>query len=468
MSLYKCQSPSWATQLGVLGLLLLLIDGHPSLQTRWLVLKDIIMKTTQACALLSLALLGEACLLPGEASGGRIARRQNANPNNTGIAIGTGDRFDGGKKIKSAVKGLVEEYDLEYFESPYKTYENASFFGAKIGGEGGNCSDAHHVYFNAAIHARERGSSDNIIYFISDLLYANKHGEGLTYGGRVYTNDDVKRALSTGIVFTPLSNPDGVAYDQATHSCWRKNRNPAASGGNPEAIGIDLNRNFDFLFDFPKSFAPSVGPNVASEDPTEQTYHGAAAFSEPESKSIKWVMDQHKNVKWFLDIHSYIGVILYNWGSDENQLRQPYMNFMNESYDAARGLMPDTPSNNGVYGEYIPSNDWSEKVFAAMRMGNAMDAATGRHYQVEQSSYLYPTSGSSDDYAYSRHLTDPSLGKMHGFVVEFGFGNDGVDCPFYPTPSQYNLNLLETNAGFMEYLLAAADLGVGEPASCVA
>ncbi|KZL87324.1 zinc carboxypeptidase [Colletotrichum incanum] len=447
------------------------------------------MKTPQACALLSLALLGEACLLRGEASGGRIARRQVTNPNNTGVAIGTGDRFDGGKKfprglgsqpagtnlesllnvneIKSAVRGLVEEYDIEYFESPYKTYQNASFFGAKVGGSG-NCSDAYRVYFNAAIHARERGASDNIIYFISDLLYANKHGEGLTFGGRTYSNCDVQRALSTGIVFTPLSNPDGVAYDQATHSCWRKNRNPAAAGGDPDAVGVDLNRNFDFLFDFLKDFAPTVGPNVASEQPGDQTYHGASAFSEPETKSIKWVMDEHKEVRWFMDIHSYIGVVLYNWGSDENQLRKPYMNFLNESYDAVRGLMPDTPATNGIYGEYIPSSDWSEKVFAAMRMGNAMDAAVGRHYEVQQSAYLYPTSGASDDYAYSRHFADPSLGKIHGFTVEFGFGNDEVECPFYPTPDQYHQNLLETSAGFMEYLLAASEIGVGEPASCTA
>ncbi|KAF4830490.1 Zinc carboxypeptidase A 1 [Colletotrichum tropicale] len=442
------------------------------------------MKTSVG-ALLSLALLGEACLLPHEAAGRKITRRQTNN--NTGVAIGTGDRFDGGNKvprglgtqpagtdlatllnvneIKSAVRGLVNEYDIEYFEAPFKTYQNATIFGAKVGGAG-NCTDAYRVYFNAAIHARERGASDNIIYFISDLLYANKHGEGLTYGGRTYSNCDVQRALATGIVFTPLSNPDGVAYDQATGSCWRKNRNPAASGGDPEAVGIDLNRNFDFLFDFLEDFAPTVGPNVASENPADETYHGAAPFSEPETQSIKWVMDEHKQVQWFMDIHSYTGTVLYNWGSDENQLRKPYMNFMNESYDAVRGLMPDTPSDGGFYGEYVPTKDWSDKVFAAMRMGNAMDAAVGRHHEVQQSAYLYPTSGASDDYAFSRHFSDPSLSKIHGFTVEFGFGNEEVDCPFYPTAQQYHDNMLETNAGFMEYLLAASEIGVGKPATC--
>ncbi|TDZ49565.1 Carboxypeptidase A2 [Colletotrichum trifolii] len=443
------------------------------------------MKT--AAALLLLALLGEACLLPHEAAGRKVIRRQTPSTN-TGVAIGTGDRFDGGKKfprglgsqpsgtnlesllnvneIKSAVRGLVNEYDIEYFEAPFKTHQNATIYGARVGGAGGNCTDAYRVYFNAAIHARERGASDNIVYFISDLLYANKHGTGLTYGGRTFTNCDVQRALSTGIVFTPLSNPDGVAYDQATGSCWRKNRNPAASGGDPDAVGIDLNRNFDFLFDFLKDFAPSVGPNVASTNPGDETYHGEGPFSEAETKSIKWVMDEHKQVQWFVDIHSFTGTVLYNWGSDENQLRKPYMTFQNESYDAVRGLMPDVPEDGGLYGEYLPTSDWSDKVYAAMRMGNAMDAAVGRHHEVQQSAYLYPTSGASDDYAYSRHFSDPSLSKIHGFTVEFGFGNYEADCPFYPTPDQYHSNMLETNAGFMEYLLAASELGIGEPATC--
>ncbi|KAL0932560.1 peptidase m14 [Colletotrichum truncatum] len=445
------------------------------------------MKATSAYALLSLALLGEACLLPHEAAGRKITRRQ-ATSNNTGLAIGRGDRFEGGKKfprglgtqpsgtnlktilnvkeVQSAVRGLVNEYGIEYFEAPYKTYENATVFGAKVGGAGGKCNDAYRVYLNGAIHARERGSSDNIIYFISDLLYADKHNTGLTYGGRTYTNADVKRALATGIIFTPLSNPDGVAYDQATGSCWRKNRNPASAKGDPDAVGIDLNRNFDFLWDYMKDFAPSVGPNVASDDPISETFHGTAPFSEAETKNIKWVVDEYKQVQWFLDVHSYTGTVLYNWGSDENQLSKPYMNFMNESYNAARGLMPDTPADGGIYGEYLPSKDWSDKVFAATRMVNAMDAAVGRHHEVQQSAYLYPTSGASDDWVFSRHFVDPSAKKIHGFCVEFGFGNNEADCPFYPNRDQYHWNLLETNSGFMEYILAASEIGVGEPSTC--
>ncbi|KAH6695017.1 peptidase M14 [Plectosphaerella plurivora] len=448
------------------------------------------MKTSTTSVLLStLAALGSACLLPEESVPGAengIIRRQTGN---TGLAIGSGNRFINGtiprglgsqapgvdlesilnvEEVYSAIKALADEYDLEYFEAPVKTYEKRSIVGVKVGGQK-NCSSSYHVYFNGAIHARERGSHDNLIYFLSDLLWANKHNEGLTYGGNVYSNCDVRRAISTGIVFLPLSNPDGVAWDQSTHTCWRKNRNPAAAtAGNPASIGIDLNRNFDFLFDFKKQFHPTVGPNVASTNPAAQTYQGAAPFSEAETQAIKWVMDEHTNLRWYMDVHAYYGVLLYSWGSDSAQTRKPYMNFMNSSYDSVRGLMPDDPATGAVYGEYMPSGDWSDKVYAAMRSVNAMENVGGpdRHYEAMSAAYLYPTSGASDDYAYSRHFVDPSQSKIHAYCLEFGFGNRQASCAFYPTKEAYHLSMLETNAGFMEFLLSASEIGLGDEGTC--
>jgi murein tripeptide amidase MpaA len=84
----------------------------------------------------------------------------------------------------------------------------------------------------------------------------------------------VKTALTSGVVFVPLSNPDGVAYDQSSNSCWRKNRNPASSGGSSSAIGVDLNRNFDFVWDFTKQFASGAQSSVASTSPSAETFHG--------------------------------------------------------------------------------------------------------------------------------------------------------------------------------------------------
>lgn len=431
---------------------------------------------TLAAAGLGLVSLSGACLTHEEEAG-QVVRRKVDPRQSTGVPIGTGDRFENGtvaplglgtkpsgtlgnilsvEEIESGLQALANEYGIETFAAPYTTYEGRGILGGRVGGGGSNDTGAYSVYINAGIHARERGGPDNLLYFISDLLYADANGLGLTYGDVSYTADDVQRALGTGIVFVPLSNPDGVAYDQSSNGCWRKNRNPAsATTGLPASIGVDLNRNFDFLWDFATAFAPSVASGVASASPRSETFHGTAAFSEPETQAMRWVLDSHANVGWFLDLHSDAGVVLYSWGSDDNQSTNPAMNFLNAAYDGDRGVSPDRLGR--VYSEYTPKEEWDVNLATATRIGDAMNAAAGRSYDVEQASVLYPTSGASDDYSYSRHFADTSKGLIHAFTVEFGFGNGAASCSFYPTAAQYRDSLLETNAGFMELLLAAAE-----------
>lgn len=177
-------------------------------------------------------------------------------------------------------------------------------------------------------------------------------------------------------------------------------------------------------------------------------------------------MDTYSKLRWFIDLHSYSGDVLYSWGSDENQSDYPTMNFQNSSYDSVRGILTDTPGSGRGYGEYTPGDESSANVGAATRMGDALTAGGGRTYAVMQSASLYPTSGASDDYAYSRHFADPALNLIHGYTVEFGFGNSAASCPFYPSVTQYNDNLKATNAGFMEFLLAAVEYGLGDDTTC--
>ncbi|KUI73150.1 Zinc carboxypeptidase A 1 [Cytospora mali] len=443
-----------------------------------------------SATLLSIAWLKSthACLLPEELDGLSHIFHQSFD---TGIPIGTGDRFNGGAispqglgtrdtnynfdtllsvaEIKSGFDGLANEYGFETFMAPHMTYEGAIVFGGKVGG---SSQAAYRVYLNAAIHARERGSSDGLLYFMADLLHAYKTCSGVTYSSKTYSNVQVQRALSVGIVFVPLSNPDGVAYDQSSNSCWRKNRNPAW-----DTSGVDLNRNFGFLWDFTAEFSPSVQSGVASTYPQSPIYHGlcapfismiafygpanirlgSSAFSEPETQNIKWVMDTFTGIQWFIDLHSYGGKILYSWGSDTNQNQFRYMNFANNTYDGVRGILTDTPGSGSAYGEYTPQDVQGINVETGNRVAEAMSNAVGRKYASIQGASLYPTSGSSDDYSYSRHFSNSSLNLIHGYTVEFGFRNSLASCPFYPSVEQYNSNLREVGAGFMELLLAAAD-----------
>jgi hypothetical protein len=443
---------------------------------------------TFVCALLALASLSSGCLLPEEREDGGVSRsgfravnKRQAN----GTPIGTGDRFSGGStaprglgsqpsasfstllnptEVRSGLQALASTYGIPTFEAPYKTFEGRTTYGAAIGGSGGTCANAYRVFINGNIHARERGSMDNVLYFVADLLYANKNNVGLTYGSKTYTAAQVKTALSAGIVFIPLSNPDGVAYDQSSNSCWRKNRNTASGTG--RSAGVDLNRNFDFVWDFTRKFSSSVQGSVASTSPSSETYHGTAAFSEPETRNVKWVLDSYPKVRWFVDLHSYAGDVLYSWGSDDNQSQYPYMNFRNSSYDSVRGVLSDTPGSGRGYGEYAPAAEATTNLAAARRIASGLTAGGGRTYGAIQASDLYPTSGASDDYAYSRHFADTSKNLVHSYTIEFGFGNSAASCPFYPTVAQFNSNIKAVGAGFMELLLAAVELGLGDGTTC--
>jgi hypothetical protein len=91
------------------------------------------------------------------------------------------------------------------------------------------------------------------------------------------------------------------------------------------------------------------------------------------------------------------------------------MNFLNAAFDGKRGVANDTG-----YREYIPSADKTAAVKLAKQMRSAIQAVRGRNYTVMQSMSLYPTAGTSDDYAYSRHLANPTKPKIFSYTVRVG------------------------------------------------
>ncbi|KAF1999719.1 Zn-dependent exopeptidase [Amniculicola lignicola CBS 123094] len=391
--------------------------------------------------------------------------------------IGKGDRFKGGKvaplgigtkkgitnaeqlggilnynEVYSAMKGLEKEYDIDLFNAPEKTYEGQAIVGGVANKAESKKCDKQYIYFTSGIHARERGGPDNLIYFISDLLYANKHRIGLKYGSLSFTNSDVKKVLGAGIVFIPMLNPDGVRHDQTNSNLWRKNRNPKSSTpGQPATVGVDLNRNFDFVWNYTKHFAPGTG--AASNNPAAQTFYGTGPFSEPESRGMKWVYSKFPNIRWYIDLHSAVGDILYSWGTDTDQTYDPKMNFLNPKYDGLRGVIPDTATQK--YKEYITEKDLYNAQLQANLTLKAIEKAGGKGWIVDQAAGLYPTSGATDDYSFSRWHANKKLNKVYGYTFEFApYGE------FYPNSDQYVQNIIETNAAFMQFVLNAVKIGL--------
>ncbi|KAK3353374.1 carboxypeptidase A [Lasiosphaeria hispida] len=436
--------------------------------------------------LLLYAHTGFTCLLEVERLGGHwtdsslkqrnlMRGEEGFVPQNVSLPVGQGDRFNGGTKaprglgvqpknstvpsilnldeINSALAGLSREFGLEMVKFPTKTYENRTILGAKTG----NFSNGKvTAYIESGIHARERGGPDHVLYFISDLLWAQREKTGLTYGGVSYTHANVQAVLDLGIVFFPTVNPDGLKYDLRTNDCWRKNRNPAsANSSNPNTVGVDLNRNFDFLWDFPKYFAPGV--QAASKDPASVSFAGTTAFSEPETQGIRWAVDEFPNLGWFVDIHSTAATVLYPFGDDSNQIADPSQNWANSSWDGQRGVIPDRGPGQPSYQSYISEKDRDVFTVVAGNMANRVFDATGSEYSAKQIAHLYPTSGSTADYVYAHSLAKGDGGKKstYGFGLEFGQPNLNHTCGFYPTGEIHNTNVLEVGVALMEFLLGA-------------
>ena len=279
------------------------------------------------------------------------------------------------------------------------------------------------ILLTGGMHAREWGTSDICVSFASDVLEAYTLNKGLRYGNQYFDAEQIRKIVErVNLIILPDVNPDGKAYSQSdpTRRMWRGNRRLE----NPSCYGVDLNRNFDFLWDFRKLFSPDARIRT-SDDPCDpsQIYRGPSAFSELETQNIKILMDENEGIGYHIDIHGVIGEFYFNWGDDENQSTDPEMNFTNSEYDGKRGVKADR------YSEYISDQDLSHVTSLSKIFQDAVYRAHNNKYRVTQSFDLYCTSGASDDYSYSIHFKDHSK-KIYGFTVEFGVVEESFQPPW--------------------------------------
>ncbi|HWO62623.1 MAG TPA: M14 family zinc carboxypeptidase, partial [Umezawaea sp.] len=227
-------------------------------------------------------------------------------------------------------------------------------------------------------------------------------------------------------------------HSQTADPLWRKNRRPHPKG----CVGVDVNRNFDFLWDHLVAFAPDSRVSTSADPCDRQVYRGPAAASEPETRNVVWLLDSRPDIRVLVDVHSAVPVILHSWGSDENQSTRAEQTFLDRRFDGERGRPRDT-----AYGEYITPADLGTITALSRRMHDAVKAVRDDDYPVEQAYGLYPTSGASDDYAFSRHFTDPTKTKVHGFTIECGH-------TFQPTWTEAEHVIREVSAAALALALA--------------
>jgi len=305
---------------------------------------------------------------------------------------------------------------------PESTWEGRQCNAIKIAN--GNDFERPGVYFLGGVHAREWGSSDILVYFVEQIEKAYLENTDLTLGAKNFSASDIQTIVNTlDIIVFPQANPDGRNYSMtSTDAMWRKNRrirSPNSSSG--DCVGVDINRNYDFVWDFPTCFNPSAPVHTSTDPCDHEVYHGSSAFSEPETRNTKWIFDKFKNIGFFIDIHSHGKDILYSWGDDDDQTTNPNMNFQNPSYNGQRGIIDSSGlPGASAYKEYIPSSDLDVAIELGNTMRDSIKAVRGTSYTVKSADDLYPTSGASDDYAYSRHFKDVINNKIFAYTIEWG------------------------------------------------
>lgn len=345
-------------------------------------------------------------------------------------------------------------------ELPHPTHEGRQVPYLRIGSDDPN---APGVLVLGGVHAREWAPPDALVSLAEMLVGAYAAGEPLRhpewtdrkadppipYAAWEVPAADVRRIVEGARLFVvPLVNPDGRDWSLASlppsapaqevelHRMWRKNRRPAANGSaDGWCVGVDLNRNFDIAWDYERYYNADAATQVAcSKDPCDpQVFVGPAAASEPETRNVEELVDEQR-ITHFLDVHSFSRRILFPWGMDDDQAREREMRFDNADWDRD-GPRGGRDGQGGVYGEFLPAESKTRQSRIARAMHDAIKRSAGPDdraarrstYQVKQELQLYPTTGNSNDYCFSRPLLDATRPTAFAFCLECGIDQSPDD-----------------------------------------
>jgi carboxypeptidase T len=195
------------------------------------------------------------------------------------------------------------------------------------------------------------------------------------------SSDPVQRWLQQGEVWVaPMVNPDGHEHTRTHNRLWRKNRrrNPGGS------FGVDPNRNYGYMWG-------TLNINTSSHVPTDETYVGPRAFSEPEVRAVRDLVAREL-FGGVLSYHSYSQLLLYPWGYTTKRLRDEV--------------------------DFRDVRDLAEEMERLIRKVH------GKTYTAQQSSQLYRTAGDTTDWTHGEYAAAsltvelrPATWEEGGFIL---------------------------------------------------
>ncbi|TJZ45357.1 zinc carboxypeptidase [Streptomyces piniterrae] len=275
------------------------------------------------------------------------------------------------------IDGLVAKYpDILSKQVIGKSHEGRDILALKLSKNVKKDEKEPEVLFTHHQHAREHLTVEMALYLLNE--FTSKYG----------SDDRITKMLdSREIWILPNLNPDGGEYDIASgdFAMWRKNRQP--NDGSSE-VGTDLNRNWDYKWGC---------CGGSSDDPGDETYRGASAASAPEVKVVSdFVRGRNvggkQQITAAIDFHTYSELVLWPFGWTDA--------------DTGEGMTQD-----------------DHDAFAAV--GKGMAKSNG--YTPEQSSDLYITDGSIDDWLWGDQ-------KIFAYTFEM-YPSSAGDGGFYPRDS---------------------------------
>lgn len=207
--------------------------------------------------------------------------------------------------------------------------------------------------------------------------------------------------LSTSEIWVvPMVNPDGHEHTRTADRLWRKNRRPNADG----SVGVDPNRNYGYMWG-------TLNVNTSSHVPSDDTYVGPRAFSEPETRAVRDLIAREL-FSGVITYHSYSQLILYPWGYTS----------------APVGDLPDRARMKSL----------------AEKMSARIAAVHGATYVAQRSSQLYPTAGDTTDWTYGEY-------GIPSFTIELR-PSGAADGGFILPASQIQPTFEENKAAAIEFI----------------
>ncbi len=253
--------------------------------------------------------------------------------------------YHSAESLEADLRRLAEDNpEVAQLHEIGRSVENRPIWALQLGERRGS---SRKVAFFGCHHAREWISVEVAYLLAEDMLTGA-------------ATDPAREWLQEGEIWVaPMVNPDGHEFTRTDNRLWRKNRRRNANG----SFGVDPNRNYGYMWGV-------LDNNTTSSVPSDDTYFGPRAFSEPETRAVRNLVARQL-FGGVLTYHSYSQLILYPWGHTTNEIT-----------DVA---------------------DLRELRDLADDMQRLIGGVHGKTYVAKQSSGLYLTAGDTTDWTYGEY-----------------------------------------------------------------